>query len=145
VVDTSTTEVDLTGCFKCAQDVTGFRNLMEEVGLMNDEPTTIYQDSSPVIQILNQKGLLASRSNFMDIKIFKVREWTDEDALVTTCCYCNTLSMAADIGTKGLGERQFVFCRDLMNGYALVQAGSGNKPTGVSAMCISWEDLQTKL
>ena len=53
--------------------------------------------------------------------------------------------MPADIGTRALGERQFVFCRDLMNGYALVQAGSGNKPTGVSAMCISWEDLQTKL
>jgi hypothetical protein len=24
----------------------GFRNLMEEVGLMNDEPTTIYQDKA---------------------------------------------------------------------------------------------------
>ena len=141
-VDTSTTEAELTECFKCAQDVMGFRNLMEEVGLMNDEPTTIYQDNSPAIQILNQKGSLASRSKFMDIRIFKVREWIDEGALVTT--YCNTLSMAADIGTKALGERQFVFCRDLMNGYALVQAGSGNKPTGLSAMCISWEDLQSE-
>jgi hypothetical protein len=54
-VDTSTTEIELTECFKCAQDVMGFRNLMEEVGLMNDEPTTIYQDNSPTIQILNQK------------------------------------------------------------------------------------------
>jgi hypothetical protein len=78
----------------------------------------------------------------MDIRIFKVREWIDEGALVTT--YCNTLSMVADIGTKALGERQFVFCRDLINGYALVQAGSGNKPTGLSAMCISWEDLQSE-
>jgi hypothetical protein len=34
----------------------------------------------------------------MDIRIFKVREWIDEGALVTT--YCNTLSMAADIGTN---------------------------------------------
>jgi hypothetical protein len=119
----------------------GFRNLMEEVGLMKDEPTTIYQDNSPAIQILNQKGSLVSRSKFLDIRIFKVRKWIAEGDLVTI--YCNTLSMAADIGTKALGERQFVFCRDLqMNGYALVQAGSGNKPTGLSAMCISWEDLQ---
>jgi hypothetical protein len=51
----------------------GFRNLMEEVGLMNDEPTTIYQDNSPAIQILNQRGSLASRSKSMDIRIFKVR------------------------------------------------------------------------
>jgi hypothetical protein len=82
----------------------------------------------------------------MDTRIFKVREWIDEGALVTTYynADCNTLSVAADIGTRALGERQFVFCRDLMNGYALVQAGSGNKPTGLSAMCISWEDLQTE-
>jgi hypothetical protein len=33
---------------------------MEEVGLMNDEPTTTYQDNLPAIQILNQKGSLAS-------------------------------------------------------------------------------------
>ena len=37
-VDTSTTEAELTECFKCGQDVMGFRNLMEEVGLMNGEP-----------------------------------------------------------------------------------------------------------
>jgi hypothetical protein len=46
-VDTSTTEAELTECFKCGQDVMGFRNLMEEVGLMNGEPTLIYQDNTP--------------------------------------------------------------------------------------------------
>ena len=57
--------------------------------------------------------------------------------------YYNTLSMAADIGTKALGEKQFVFCRDLMNGYALAMAGGGNKPT--SARCISsWDKLQSR-
>ena len=50
--------------------------------------------------------------------------------------------MGADIGTKALGEKQFVFCRDLMNGYALVQARGGNKPSEISAMCISWAELQ---
>ena len=58
-VDTSTTEAELTECFKCGQDVMGFRNLMEEVGLMNGEPTLIYQDNTPAIQILNQKGSLS--------------------------------------------------------------------------------------
>jgi hypothetical protein len=57
----------------------------------------------------------------MDIRIFKVREWIDEGALVTK--YCNTLSMAADIGTKALGEKPFVFCRDLMNGYLCTRNG----------------------
>ena len=30
--------------------------------------------------------------------------------------------MLADLGTKALDEKQFVFLRDLANGYALVQA-----------------------
>ena len=139
-VDTSTTEAELTECFKCACDVMGFRNLMEEVGLINDEPTLIYQDNTPAITILNQKGSLVSKSKHMDIHIFKVREWINEGEVLTK--YCNTLSMGADIGTKALGERQFVFCRDLMNGYALVQARGGNKPSEISAMCISWAELQ---
>jgi hypothetical protein len=36
---------------------------------------------------------LSGGSKFMDIRVFKVREWIDEGALVTT--YYNTLSMAA--------------------------------------------------
>ncbi len=66
---------------------------------MNGEPALIYQDNTPAIQILNQKGSLASRSKFMDIRIFKVREWIDEGALVTK--YCNTLSICPWLPTSG--------------------------------------------
>jgi hypothetical protein len=44
---TPTTEAELTECFKCGKDVMGFRNLMEQVGLMNGEPALIYQDNTP--------------------------------------------------------------------------------------------------
>jgi hypothetical protein len=63
-----------------------------------------------------------------------IHEWIDEAALVTK--YCNTLSMAADIGTKALRETQFVFCRDLMNGYALAMAG-GPAATSRPVRCAS--------
>jgi hypothetical protein len=54
-VDNSTTEVELTECFKCGQDVMGFRNLMEEVGLMtNGEPALIYQ--LPATRITRQRS-----------------------------------------------------------------------------------------
>ena len=33
--------------------------------------------------------------------------------------------MLTDIGTKALDEKQFVFLRDLANGYALVRASGG--------------------
>ena len=40
--------------------------------------------------------------------------------------------MIADLGTKLLPEDQFVFLRDLMNGYALVRAaGRQDVPAGV--------------
>jgi hypothetical protein len=138
-VDTSTTEAELTECFRCGCDVMGFRNLMDEIGLINDEPTLLYQDNTPAIQIMNNKGSLASRTKFMDIRVFKVREWISEGSIMTR--YCRTLEMAADIGTKALGTKQFRFCRDLMNGYALAQLGGRNKPTEVSAMVISREEL----
>ena len=32
------------------------------------------------------------------------------------------LRSRADVGTKALPEKQFVFCRDVLNGYALVRA-----------------------
>ncbi len=35
--------------------------------------------------------------------------------------YIRTEEMVADIGTKALGDKQFVYLRDQMNGYALVK------------------------
>ena len=40
--------------------------------------------------------------------------------------YTSTLKMVADLGTKALDEKQFVFLRDLVNGYALVRASGVN-------------------
>ena len=34
----------------------------------------------------------------------------------------STVKMIADVGTKALPEKQFKFCRDVLNGYALVRA-----------------------
>ena len=54
--------------------------------------------------------------------------------------YINTLKMIADIGTKLLERKQFVFLRDLMNGYALV-AASGNHMDPLPVMCMKRKDL----
>ena len=63
----------------------------------------------------------------MDIRIFKIREWICDKEIKLQ--YCKTLSMVADLGTKSLSTKQFVFLRDLMNGYALVRASkAGKKP-----------------
>ena len=52
----------------------------------------------------------------------------------------STLKMVADVGTKALPEKQFVFCRDVLNGYALVRA-SRNASVDVPSLVVSCEEL----
>jgi hypothetical protein len=75
-VDTSTTEAELTECFKCAQDVMGFRNLMEEVGLMDDEPTT-HNLSSAVTRrdLMNGYALVLPRTGWQ----WQQTNWCERD------------------------------------------------------------------
>jgi hypothetical protein len=57
----------------------------------------------------------------MDIRVFKIREWILDRHIKLQ--YCKALSMASDLGTKSLSTKQFIFLRDVMNGYyALVRA-----------------------
>ena len=50
--------------------------------------------------------------------------------------------MVADLGTKSLSTKQFVFLRDLMNGYALVRASkAGKKPEVTCAAVINFDAL----
>ena len=118
--DTSTVEAEATEFFLCTRDVERLRNLMAEVGLFQQEPTVVYQDNMPAIQIMTNRGSLPNRSKAMDIRVLSARNKVEDGKILPV--YVNTLKMLADIGTKALDERQFVFLRDLMNGYALVRA-----------------------
>ena len=118
--DTSTCEAEATEFFLCTRDVERLRNLMGEVGLFQQEPTVIYQDNQPAIQVMMNRGSLPNRSKAMDICVLAARNKIGD--LKVLPVYVRTLEMLADIGTKALDEKQFVFLRDLMNGYAVVRA-----------------------
>ena len=76
----------------------------------------------------------------MDIRVFKIREWILDREIKLQ--YCKTLSMIADLGTKSLSTKQFVFLRDLMNGYALVRASRlGKRPEVTCAAVINFDAL----
>ena len=50
--------------------------------------------------------------------------------------------MIADLGTKSLSTKQFVFLRDVMNGYALVRASrAGKQPEVTCAAVIDFDAL----
>ena len=112
----------------------------KEFGFDDGTPTVLYQDCQPAIRVAEGKGSLAARTKFMDIRIFKIREWICDNEIKLQ--YCKTLSMVADLGTKSLSTKQFVFLRDLMNGYALVRASkAGKKPEVTCAAVINFDAL----
>ena len=121
--DTSTTEAEATEFFLGTRDIERLRNLMAEVGLFQQEATVIYQDNMPAIQIMTNRGSLPNKSKAMDIRVMSARNKVEDGKVLPV--YVKTLGMLADIGTKALDEKQFVFLRDLANGYALVRASGG--------------------
>ena len=115
---------ELTEAFLCSIDVVALRNLMAEIGCFQEEPTLIYQDCSPAVSVANDRGSLAKRSKAMDIRVFSIRNRIEDQEVQLKLI--NTLDMVADVATKGLDAKKFVFFRDLLNGYALVRASQPN-------------------
>jgi hypothetical protein len=118
--DDSTAAAELTEQHLCACDVEGFRNLMKEIGLVQTEPTTIYQDNQAAIQIANNRGALAKKTRAMEMRTLTVRNKVEDMKVIPV--YCETSRMLADIGTKALEPTRFEVLRDAMTGYGLWQA-----------------------
>jgi hypothetical protein len=98
--------------------MTGFRNMMSEMGLEQEEATTIYQDNEAAIQIAFNRGALSKQSRHIDRRILSARNKVEDCEVMPK--YCVTAKMLADIGTKALPDSQFAYLRDFINGYALV-------------------------
>jgi hypothetical protein len=113
--DDSTAAAELTEQHLCACDVEGLRNLMEEIGLTQTEPTVIYQDNQAAIQIANNRGALAKKTRAMEMRTLTVRNKVEDMKVVPD--YCDTARMLADIGTKALEPTRFEVLRDAMTGY----------------------------
>jgi len=136
-IGVSTTAAELTEQYLSSNHVMGFRNMMSEMGFELSEPTVLYQDNQPAIEIANNARQMSDSTKHMDIRVFKIRERIEDQEVHLE--YCRTVEMLADIGTKALGAKQFVYLRDLMNGYALVRARYPEKV--MSRMVISRSEL----
>ena len=87
------------------------------------DPTVIYCDNQPAIQMMENKGSLAKRSKAMDTQLYALRDrMIDQEVQLK---YVPTSDMLADIFTKPLGKVKFEFFRDIITGYApVVKAGA---------------------
>jgi hypothetical protein len=116
----SSTWAESVTLFDCSTDVMGIRNLLSELGHLQDSPTTIYQDNKSTIQIANNRGSLGKSSRAMDLKTLSTRNRIEDHDVETK--WLETKEMLGDMGSKALPENPFVRFRDSMNGYALVRA-----------------------
>ena len=113
--DDSTAAAELTEQYLCACDVEGYRNLMQELGLGQDGPTIIWQDNQAAIQIAMNRGSLAKKTRAMDLRVMTIRNKIEDMKVVPM--YLKTCEMIADIGTKALDPKLFVYLRDKLCGY----------------------------
>jgi len=51
----------------------GFRSMMSEMGFELSEPTVLYQDNKPAIDIANNNRQMSEITKHMDIRVFKMR------------------------------------------------------------------------
>jgi hypothetical protein len=117
----------------------GFRNMMSEMGLEQEEATTIYQDNEAAIQIALNRGALSKQSRHIDRRILSSRNKVEDCEVVPK--YCITAKMLADIGTKALSDAQFAYLRDYINGYALVAKHHPSYPIP-AYVSTKWKEIQ---
>lgn len=117
--DDSTTSAELTEIYLCSCDVEGFRNILAEIGLKPDGPTMLYQDNQSAIQIAMNRGSLSRKTRATEIRTLTLRNKVEDLKVVPI--YLETTKMLADIGTKALDPKQFIYLRDQVCGYKDVE------------------------
>ena len=117
--NTSTAEAEAEEAFHASTDVVALRYLAREIGVEQLDPTIIYCDNQPAIQMMENKGSLAKRSKAMDTQLYALRDrMIDQEVQLQ---YVSTAAMVADIFTKPLGRKKFEEFREVITGYAYVK------------------------
>ena len=93
---------------------------MAEVGLIEEEPTLIYQDCAPAVQMAVNRGSLGKRTKANDIRVLSICNRIEDSEVQMKLI--STVKMIADVGTKALPQKECAFRRDELNGFALERA-----------------------
>jgi hypothetical protein len=70
----SSTEAELIAAVTAAKTVRFVRSVLKELGFPQKEPTPIYEDNKPTIDIVNS-GKPTQRSRHIDIRFFAIQDW----------------------------------------------------------------------
>ena len=113
----SSTESEYVALSAAAQECIWLRRLLQDFGLGDNKPTTIFEDNTGAIE-LSKNPKFHNRTKHIDVAHHFTRERVISNEL--SVVHCPTEDMVADVMTKGLGRVKFEKFRDAM-GVACVQ------------------------
>ena len=108
-VAVSSTESEYTALSEATREISWLRQLLPDLGLPHDSPTTLWEDNKQTIGlVLNPEH--HARNKHMDVKVHFVRHRASEGQIRVE--YVPSAENTADVMTKPLGQ---VLFRDLCN------------------------------
>jgi len=109
VVAKSTAEAEYIAISNAGSIVEGIRNLLEQLGIVQRNITTIFNDNQSAISMVKRKTCTAKTRHIKIAFHYIKQQYADEIIKVK---YCETKFMFADILTKALPRPQFRKLRD---------------------------------
>ena len=103
-VATSTAEAEYMALASACQEIMWLRQLLQELGHPQDNPTTVHEDNNAAI-VMATNPTTSAAARHIDIRLHFVRDYIQRK--VVRVIYCPTTSMLADVLTKPLHHPQF--------------------------------------
>jgi hypothetical protein len=104
----STCEAELYAEASCIQEMMWLQNLLEEISINVEKPSTIWQDNQSTIHI-SKHGIIREKTKHVRVKYHFISEKIDQNLIEVK--YIQTDKQQADILTKGLNKDLFTRIR----------------------------------
>ncbi|KAE8735609.1 hypothetical protein F3Y22_tig00000340pilonHSYRG00771 [Hibiscus syriacus] len=111
IVTLSTCEAEYVAATSCVCHAIWLRNLLKEIGLIQEEPTKVYVDNKSAIA-LAKNPVFHDRSKHIDIRYHYIRECVARKDVEVE--YVKSQDQVADIFTKPLTNEDFLRLRNLL-------------------------------
>ena len=111
IVALSSTEAEYVALCEAAQETTWLRNLLHDIGLQQEQPTTVFEDNQGALALAHNPRD-HPRTKHMDVKYHFIRDTIERKRM--SVVYCRTNQMVADTFTKGLAKPAFEKLRGAM-------------------------------
>jgi hypothetical protein len=97
VVAKSSAEAEYIALDPCVGEVVWLRQLLDDLGFHQEQPTSIYEDNTACIHLANNPQI-SKRTKHIDVRFHWIREKVNKNEI--TLKYCPTKSQLADMMTK---------------------------------------------